>query len=325
MPQARTDGQARRTGRQTARQQGRPAETGSEARARVEVGRGVCWLSQRPGPPRGLPPSRTRQRPARRGRRPSLRPSRRRGSAATASRQDHGEVRSADDGPVCGDGSSPACGGRRRVRRSGRPAAGPAADVGPAGREVGSAGEDAEGGAPGRGRGRGGAAQPGGPRGPGQGGAGRGPAVKPRGLRPPGRPARPGGPAGGAGQFPGTRAGPDQVRADAGVPVQLLPGCRPAHGGRPGHHPRVRPDRPGLRGRAPVQLRDVRLAGAQAPLRRQRLRRDPARPVGVGRQAAWRQPGGGGQGQRVRPQGPAADRAGRGGPVPARRCGSSRA
>ena len=46
-----------------------------------------------------------------------------------------------------------------------------------------------------------------------------------------------------------------------------------------------------VRGRAPVQLRRVRLAGAAAGLRRQRLRRDPARPVRVGRQAAGGEPG----------------------------------
>ena len=47
-----------------------------------------------------------------------------------------------------------------------------------------------------------------------------------------------------------------------------------------GHH------RAALRRRPPVELRRVRLAGAPADVRHQRLRRDAARPVGVGRQAA---------------------------------------
>ena len=55
-----------------------------------------------------------------------------------------------------------------------------------------------------------------------------------------------------------------------------------------------------LRRRAPVELRGLRLARAPPGLRRQRLRRDPARPVGVGRQAAGRQPRGGRPRQRLR-------------------------
>ena len=52
----------------------------------------------------------------------------------------------------------------------------------------------------------------------------------------------------------------------------------------------------GVRGCAPVELRHLRLGRAAPGLRRQRLRRDDARPVGMGRQAAGRQPGGGGRG-----------------------------
>ena len=50
-----------------------------------------------------------------------------------------------------------------------------------------------------------------------------------------------------------------------------------------------RPDRAAraaLRRRAPLELRHLRGAGAQARLRHQRLRRDAARPVRVGREAA---------------------------------------
>ena len=44
--------------------------------------------------------------------------------------------------------------------------------------------------------------------------------------------------------------------------------------------------RPGQRRRPPVELRPVRLARADARVRRERLRRDPPRAMGVGRQAA---------------------------------------
>ncbi len=49
-----------------------------------------------------------------------------------------------------------------------------------------------------------------------------------------------------------------------------------------------------------VELRDLRVARAPPDLRRQRLRRDPPRSVGVGRQAPVREPRGGGPRQRVR-------------------------
>ena len=53
-------------------------------------------------------------------------------------------------------------------------------------------------------------------------------------------------------------------------------------------------------------------------LRRQRLRRDPARAVRVGRQAAGREPGRGRAGQRLSRQGPAQDRPGGGRGLPHR-------
>ena len=64
---------------------------------------------------------------------------------------------------------------------------------------------------------------------------------------------------------------------------------------------------PAVRGCAPVQFRRVRLTGTAAGLRRQRLRRDPARPVRVGCQAAGREPGRGRTRQRVPRQGPPQD------------------
>ena len=60
---------------------------------------------------------------------------------------------------------------------------------------------------------------------------------------------------------------------------------------RPGRHPALRVRRAGLRRRPPGQLRAVRLPGATPRLRHQRLRRDPARSVGMGRQAPGGEPG----------------------------------
>ena len=67
----------------------------------------------------------------------------------------------------------------------------------------------------------------------------------------------------------------------------------------------------GVRRRAPVELRRLRLAGARAGLRHQRLRRDAARPVGVGRQAARGEPRSRGPRERLSAERPAADRAAR--------------
>ena len=50
------------------------------------------------------------------------------------------------------------------------------------------------------------------------------------------------------------------------------------------------PAGPGVRRRARRELREVRDTRAQHGVRHQRLRRDPARPLGVGREAARRQP-----------------------------------
>ena len=99
---------------------------------------------------------------------------------------------------------------------------------------------------------------------------------------------------------------PIRLRADAGLAVHVLPGRGAAHGGRPGRDARVGAAGAAVRGRAPVELRRVRLAGAAAGVRRQRLRRDAAGAVGVGCQAAGGEPGGGRPGQRLPPQGSAA-------------------
>ena len=140
----------------------------------------------------------------------------------------------------------------------------------------------------------GGAAESRGPGGPGQGCPGGGAAGVACGV-PAGRVAGSGRAAAGPGGVAGAGTGAGAARADAGVPVHLLPGRGAADGGGPGHHARLGAAGAAVRGRAPVEFRRVRLAGAAAGLRRQRLRRDPARPVRVGRQAAGREPGGGGR------------------------------
>ena len=124
------------------------------------------------------------------------------------------------------------------------------------------------------------------------------------GRRPgPGAPIGPGG-LGGRGR-PSRPGGPPRVQAASRVqelvpirygrmlvsPFTFYRGAALDHGLGPVHHPPVRTQRPGLRRRPPEQLRRVRLGRAQPGLRPQRLRRDPARTLGVGREAAGRQPG----------------------------------
>ena len=116
----------------------------------------------------------------------------------------------------------------------------------------------------------------------------------------------------------GAGAAADPLRADGGLRLHLLPRCRPPHGPRPRRHPQDRPAHADLRGRPPVQLRAVRLPGAEPGLRHQRLRRDPARAVGVGREAAGGQPGDRRARQRLPDEGAPGDRAERRGPLPHR-------
>ena len=96
---------------------------------------------------------------------------------------------------------------------------------------------------------------------------------------------QPGQRAGGAGGGPAVRPRAGAARPDDGLAVHLLPGRRGGDGGGPAGHPGGRAARPAVRRRAPVQLRGVRLAGAPAGVRRQRLRRDAARAVRVRREA----------------------------------------
>ena len=68
-------------------------------------------------------------------------------------------------------------------------------------------------------------------------------------------------------------------------PFTFYRGSAADHGLRPGAAPRSRTHGAALRRRAPLELRRLRLARAHAALRPQRLRRDAAGPVRVGRQA----------------------------------------
>ena len=126
-------------------------------------------------------------------------------------------------------------------------------------------------------------------RGPGQ-GRPRGGAAGRAGRVGPGlRPARSRRPARGAVGVAGAGAGADPLRADARVAVHVLPrrGLPDGLGSR-----RRAEDGAGgaaLRRCAPVELRRLRGRRPAADLQHQRLRRDAARPVRVGRQAAGRQ------------------------------------
>ena len=108
--------------------------------------------------------------------------------------------------------------------------------------------------------------------------------------------ARSGRPAGGAGGFPGAGAGADPLRADAGVAVHVLPRRGLPDGGGSGRRASERTGRAALRRCASVELRRVRRARSAADVQHQRLRRDAAGPVRMGREAA------GGQLRRRRPR-----------------------
>ena len=113
----------------------------------------------------------------------------------------------------------------------------------------------------------------------------------------------------GAGADAGPRARADPQWAHGLVGVRVLPRRRLRHGQRPRRDAAHRPERAGLRRRPPVELRRLRRARPPPRLRHQRLRRDAARAVGVGRQAPGRQPGDRGARAGDEPQGARADRA----------------
>ncbi len=129
-------------------------------------------------------------------------------------------------------------------------------------------------------------------------------------------PSRPGGAARTAGPDTGAGTRPDPVRPDARVAVHVLPGRGVHHGRRPGRHASVRRHGAAVRRRPSVQLRPVRHPRATDAVRHQRLRRDVARSVGVGRQAARGQLRGDGPRPRVHPRGSTRHRHGRHAGVP---------
>ena len=103
------------------------------------------------------------------------------------------------------------------------------------------------------------------------------------GRRRPGRAAR------GAGADAAARARADPVRAHARLAVRVLPRRRVSDGGRPGGRAAHGAARPAVRRRAPDELRHLRRARPEARLQPQRLRRDAAGAVRVGREAARRE------------------------------------
>ena len=97
---------------------------------------------------------------------------------------------------------------------------------------------------------------------------------------------RPGRSARGAGADASAGARPDPVRAHARVAVHLLPRRRVPDGGRSRGRAADGIARSTVRRRAPLQLRHFRGAGSEARLQHQRLRRDAAGAIRVGREAA---------------------------------------
>ena len=184
------------------------------------------------------------------------------------------------------------------TRRSGRPRA-----------------SQAEGGTPSHGRGAGGE---------GQGGEGGGAAFRAWRMGAGLRSARSRRVAGGAGGFPGARAGADPLRADAGVAVHVLPRRGLPDGGRSGRRAPDRAGRAALWRCASVQLRGLRRARSAAGVQHQRLRRDAAGPVRVGREAARGELRRGRPGSRLRRETAAVDQPGRDAVLPGGDQGSRR-
>ena len=103
------------------------------------------------------------------------------------------------------------------------------------------------------------------------------------------RPSGPGRHPRGAERDARARARADPARADDRLAVHVLPRRRGDHGVGPVAHADDRAARAVLRRCAPVELRRVRGAGPPGRLRSQRLRRDAAGAVRVGRQAPGRE------------------------------------
>ena len=98
--------------------------------------------------------------------------------------------------------------------------------------------------------------------------------------------------------------------------VRLLPRRRADHGDGSLADAELGHPHPAVRRRAPLELRHVRLAGADPRLRHQRLRRDGAGAVGVGREAPGGELRDRGPRQRLLAEGTGSGRAGHGPLVP---------
>ena len=103
------------------------------------------------------------------------------------------------------------------------------------------------------------------------------------------RSSRSGRPPRGAERDPRARPRAGAARPHDGLALHVLPRRREDHGGGPEGHSAVGPRRPTLRRCPPLELRGVRLAGADAALRLERLRRDPPRALRVRRGSARRE------------------------------------
>ena len=126
------------------------------------------------------------------------------------------------------------------------------------------------------------------------------------------RPSGSGRRAGAGGRDARARAGADPARADDRLAVHVLSRRGGDHGVGSLAHPDDGAARPVLRRCAPVELRGLRGARSPGRVRSQRLRRDAAGAVRVGRQAPGRERRRGGAQQRPPTQG-AAGRGARGG------------
>ena len=111
----------------------------------------------------------------------------------------------------------------------------------------------------------------------------------------------------GAGDDPRPGARSDPPRPHARLAVHLLPRRRLPDGVRPRRRPPHGPAHAALRRRPPVQLRRLRGAGPADGVQPQRLRRDPAGTVRMGREAARRELRGRGPRSRLRREGAGRD------------------
>ena len=103
------------------------------------------------------------------------------------------------------------------------------------------------------------------------------------------QPTRSRGARGGIGQGTHPATHPRPARTHDADAVYLLPRRSPQHGRGPGPDARNRAARAGLRRLPPAQLRRVRHTGETGHFRHQRPGRNPARPLGMGREAPGRQ------------------------------------